>query len=179
MEKNRDLEQLSRTQLQDLAIQDGRQRNLSRQAVTTQQNQRNPQQMGAHEHATLQMQQDFAQMRERNRNRTEFTAQKPSSVSTTNRTTQPAAEPIPTRPDGNAGPAFDPWQATNGATPDANQAPNRNHGDYSPFQAPTNSVQGLTPMPCVGFPNMAVDSRPAFTPHTCQNWKGGIKLRIA
>lgn len=66
-----------------------------------------------------------------------------------------------------------------GETHNANQAPSSNRGDYSPFQVPTNSVQGFAPMPCVGFPNMVVDSRPAFALNTSQNWIRGIKLWIA
>ena len=113
--KNRDLEQMSRTQLQATAIQEGRQRNLSAQSATMQQNQwTQQQQMGSHEQATLQAQQEFAQMREIDRNRTEFPSPKPSSGPATNRTTQPVGEPIPTRPDGTDGEVFDPGKTTNG-----------------------------------------------------------------
>lgn len=34
-------------------------------------------------------------------------------------------------------------------------------------------------MPCLGFPNMVADSRPAFMPITFQSWKREIKLRIS
>ena len=38
---------------------------------------------------------------------------------------------------------------------------------------------GYTPLPCVGFPNMVLDSCPTFTPTTFQNWKREAKLWIA
>ena len=180
MAKNRELEDLSTTQLEALAVQEERQRMLGQQTDNIQNLQWNHRkQMGAHEQATLQMQQDLAQMRERNRNRTPD----PSSSSActmpvihekmpapifTNQTT----DPLPGLKD-NANLNYD-------KTPIDSRPPPGRTADPQPiyFQT-TDNGSGYRPMPCVGFPNMVVDNCPGFTPITFQNWKREIKLRIA
>ena len=180
MARNSDLEQLSRGQLKYIAIQEERQRTLSDQTATIQQHQRGQQQqLGVRGRATLQMLQDLAKIRARNRNRPGNS--EPSSTFPTPVIHEQKGRTghMANRPERFDEPMMGPGEPALGAIPNVTRAPTRNPTELSPFQVPTNPEHGFTPMPCVGFPNMVVGACPASAPNTFQNWKREIDLRIA
>ena len=192
--KNLELEKLSREQLQALYIQDERQRALGQQSELLKQHQwSQSNQLNVHGQTASRIQQEMAELRVKNRERTHEPSQ--SSTTTENHGKEPAPieqqvfppplvfgpkETIHSQPSGNSN-ANHVYAAANTTNDQAGNAPTSHATPslFSPYGFTSNAPLGFTPNPCAGFPNMIVDPCPTFTPSTFQNWKREIKLWIA
>ena len=178
--KNAYLECAAITQQQNLIRQEERQSTLNRQAGELHQRQLFQQyQLGRREQSSLQLQQELAQVRGRNRERPTIPTNQQFVPDTTNRLVRPrniaSATGVTDCPPREFGPRGDATRVL----PPPMVIPDINRGTESPYNASTNTSLGFTPLPCVGFPNMVLDACPSFTPTSFQNWKREVKLRIA
>ena len=178
--RNANLENAALNHHQTMIRQEERQNTLNQQAEGMHQQQMSQQyQLGRQEQSSMHLQQEFPLMRERNRDRPEIPSAQQFVPESMNQQTRPKLPPprqiIPESGCREFGSRED---ATRTHSFPKNP-PTLERGIESPYDVSTNSSLGYTPLPCVGFPNMVLDSCPTFTPTTFQNWKREVKLRIA
>ena len=120
------------------------------------------------------MQQDLAQVRETNRRRPEIPTMQQFAPTMANRNSQERPHPAKSRANGSPELVPGPRDPVTGTTANVSRPQNAGLSEPSLFRIPTDSDYGFAPLPCDGFPNMAVGTCPTFTPNTSQNWKRKI-----